>query len=137
MRQGENHGSSLGGEMAAKRILVVDDNRLIRVLVAAALKPLGCEIIEAADGGQAIEAALECRPDLILLDVVMPVASGFEVLTTLREHPDGPACPIIMLTTSSTDKDIDHALDHGANAYVVKPFEHADLRHTVERLLNA
>jgi len=123
--------------VTAKRILVVDDNRLIRVLVAAALKPLECEIIEAVDGGEAVTTALTCDPDLILLDVVMPVASGFEVLAALRENPDGPKCPIIMLTTAASDKDIDGALDHGANAYVVKPFDHTELRHTVARLLNA
>jgi len=118
-----------------KRVLVVDDNRLLRVLIAAALKPLGCEIVEAVDGGEAVKLALECDPDLILLDVVMPVACGFDVLTTLRENPDGPDCPIVMLTTSASDSDIDKALTHGANAYVVKPFEHAELRSTVARLL--
>lgn len=123
--------------MTAKRILVVDDNRLIRVLVAAALKPLECEIIEAVDGGEAVTTALACDPDLILLDVVMPVASGFEVLATLRDDPNGPECPIIMLTTAASDQDIDGALEHGANAYVVKPFDNTELRHTVARLLNA
>jgi len=118
-----------------KKVLVVDDNRLIRVLITAALKPLGCEIIEAVDGGEAVDIALECDPDLILLDVVMPVACGFDVLTALRGNPDGPACPIVMLTTSASDSDIDKALAHGANAYVVKPFEHAELRSTVARLL--
>jgi len=121
--------------MAAKRILVVDDNRLIRVLIAAALKPLECEIVEATDGGEAVTLAMQCNPDLILLDVVMPVANGFEVLAKLREAPDGPTCPIVMLTTSASDNDIDNALDHGANAYVVKPFDHTDLLHTVTRLL--
>ncbi len=121
--------------VAPKKILVVDDNRLIRVLIAAALKPLECEIVEAVDGGEAFNIAMECAPDLILLDVVMPIASGFEVLARLRQAPDGPTCPIIMLTTAASDSDIDNALDHGANAYVVKPFEHAELRHTVARLL--
>lgn len=126
---------ALGGVVAPKKILVVDDNRLIRVLIAAALKPLECEIVEAVDGGEAFNIAMECAPDLILLDVVMPIASGFEVLARLRQAPDGPTCPIIMLTTAASDSDIDNALDHGANAYVVKPFEHAELRHTVARLL--
>lgn len=120
-----------------KRILVVDDNRLIRMLIAAALRPLDCEIVEAVDGAQGIELAMQCEPDLILLDVVMPNASGFEVLTRLRDDPAGPACPIVMLTTSSRDSDIDNALDHGANGYIVKPFEHAELRETVSRLLQA
>jgi len=120
-----------------KRILVVDDNRLIRMLIAAALRPLDCEIVEAVDGAQAIELAMQCEPDLILLDVVMPNASGFEVLTHLRDDPAGPTCPIVMLTTSSRDTDIDNALDHGANGYIVKPFEHAELRETVSRLLQA
>ncbi len=123
--------------MAPKRVLVVDDNRLIRALVAAALKPLDCEIVEASDGAEGIAKAMECDPDLILLDVVMPLASGFQVLSTLRDDPAGPECPIVMLTTSSTDRDIDNALDHGADAYVVKPFEHTELRATVARLLGA
>ncbi|PKQ29012.1 MAG: hypothetical protein CVT60_07560 [Actinobacteria bacterium HGW-Actinobacteria-10] len=123
------------GRMTAKRVLVVDDNRLIRVLVQASLKSLNLEIVEATDGQEGITAAFECRPDLILLDVVMPRMSGFEVLTRLREDPDAPSCPIAMLTTAASEQDHVEARIHGADAYIVKPFDHNELRDTVADLL--
>ena len=121
--------------MTAKRVLVVDDNRLIRVLVQASLKSLNLEIIEATDGEEGITAAFECRPDLILLDVVMPKMDGFAVLTRLREDPNAPQCPIAMLTTAASEHDHDEARVHGADAYIVKPFDHNELRDTVAELL--
>lgn len=123
--------------MATKRVLVVDDNRLIRVLVQASLKSLDLDIFEATNGEEGIAAAFECRPDLILLDVVMPRMSGFEVLARLREDPEAPPCRIAMLTTAASEKDHTEARIHGADAYIVKPFDHNELRDTVAGLLEA
>ncbi len=121
--------------MAAKRVLVVDDNRLIRALVNASIKSLECEIVEAVDGEEAVAKAVECEPDLILLDVVMPKLDGFEVLARLRDDPDGPQCPIAMLTTANTEDDRVQARLHRADAYIVKPFDHGELRDIVAGLL--
>lgn len=125
----------MGGNVTAKRVLVVDDNRLIRVLIQASLKSLDLEIIEATDGEEGIAAAFDSNPDLILLDVVMPRMSGFEVLTKLREDPAAPPCPIAMLTTAASESDHTEARVHGADAYIVKPFDHNELRETVAGLL--
>lgn len=121
--------------MTAKRVLVVDDNRLIRVLIQASLKSLDLDIVEATDGEEGMAAAFECRPDLILLDVVMPRMNGFEVLTKLREDPAAPSCPIAMLTTAASENDHVEARLHGADAYIIKPFDHNELRDTVADLL--
>lgn len=121
--------------MAAKRVLVVDDNRLMRLLIETSIKSLGCEIFEATDGEEAYAAAVVCRPDLILLDVVMPKMDGFEVLTRLREDPLAKPCLIAMLTTADSDRDHELARLHRADAYIVKPFDHTELRDTVAELL--
>ena len=121
--------------MRDKTVLVADDNEFIRTLVKAALRPLGCEIVEARDGGEALELATSVDPDAILLDVVMPQMNGFEVLEKLRSERYGISCPIAMLTTAATQADLDHGADAGANAYIVKPFEKDELRETVRRML--
>lgn len=121
--------------MATKRVLVIDDNRLIRVLIEASIRSLECEIFEATDGEEGISAVYVCRPDLILLDVVMPKLDGFEVLARLREDPDAPKCPIAMLTTAASEADHEQARVHGADAYILKPFDHNELRATVAGLL--
>jgi CheY-like chemotaxis protein len=118
-----------------KKILIADDNRQIRMLVNAALRSGGYEIIEAEDGEDTLEKALEQYPDLILLDVTMPKLDGFEVLHFLRKRPDLNACHVVMLTTAAQKWDVERALDEGAEEYITKPFEPSRLRQTVERLL--
>lgn len=114
-------------------VLIADDNQFIRTLVKAALRPLGCEIIEACDGLEAIENAIERPPDLILLDVVMPQLDGFEVLHLLRKRPETAECLIAMLTTADTPAD--HALGREADDYIIKPFDNASLRAHVAAML--
>lgn len=121
--------------MTVKRVLVVDDNHLIRMLVKTSLKPLACEVLEAEDGMEGVAMALEHQPDLILLDVVMPRMSGFDVLAALQTAPDAPDCPIAMLTTAASEHDRVEATEHGAACYIVKPFDHNELRDTVAALL--
>ncbi len=118
-----------------QKILIADDNRQIRMLVSAALRSSGYELIEAEDGEAAIESAVANHPDLILLDVTMPKLNGFEVLHFLRKRTDTDAVPIVMLTTSAQQTDLDRGRAEGANAYITKPFEPAELRRTVERAL--
>lgn len=121
--------------MGTKRILIADDNRFIRILVKAALSQLGHEVIEATDGQEAYDLALTSEPDLILLDVVMPRMSGFDVLERIRTTEGAPTCPIAMLTTAMTEADHKRADQFGAEGYVTKPFDNADLRQVVTELL--
>jgi CheY-like chemotaxis protein len=119
----------------SKVVVVADDNEFIRKLVIAALRPLGCEVVEAVDGGEAVRLIGELVPDLVLLDLVMPKLSGFEVLEAIR-HVDATAeTPVVMLTTASGESDFSEGRRHGATDYVVKPFNTTELRATVAELL--
>jgi CheY-like chemotaxis protein len=119
----------------AKKILIADDNQQIRMLVNAALRSGGYDMIEAEDGEAAIESAVSQQPDLILLDVTMPKLDGFEVLHFLRRRPETTACHVVMLTTATQVWDIERGREEGAEDYITKPFEPALLRETVARVL--
>jgi CheY-like chemotaxis protein len=118
-----------------KVVVVADDNQFIRTLVIAALKPLGCEIIEAADGEEAVRLIGARTPDLVLLDLVMPKLSGFEVLEIIRQEEATARTPVVMLTTAASESDYSEGKRHGATDYVVKPFNNTELRATVAELL--
>lgn len=122
--------------MAQRLILTADDNAQIRMLVKAALRSLGHELIEAVDGEQALETAIERKPDLILLDVTMPKLDGWEVLRFLRKRPETAGVRVMMLTTAAHKDDLAQSEQLGANDYLVKPFSPGDLRQHVERLLD-
>jgi CheY-like chemotaxis protein len=122
--------------MAQRLILTADDNAQIRMLVKAALRSLGHELIEAVDGEQALETAIERRPDLILLDVTMPKLDGWEVLGFLRKRPETTGVHVMMLTTAAQKDDLTRGEELGADDYLVKPFSPGDLRQHVERLLD-
>lgn len=121
--------------MAQRLILTADDNAQIRMLVKAALRSLGHELIEAVDGEQALELAIERHPDLVLLDVTMPKLDGWEVLHFLRLRPDTAGVPVMMLTTAAQAADLDHGETLGCDDYLTKPFSPADLRRHVEHML--
>jgi two-component system KDP operon response regulator KdpE len=100
-------------------ILVVDDEPQIRRVLRATLSAQGYSIVEAHNGSEALERFRSAKPDLVLLDMNMPVLDGLE---TCRELRSGSDVPIIMLTVRSAEKDKVRALDAGADDYVVKPF---------------
>ncbi len=119
-----------------QRILIVDDKATSRELLRTVLEKNGYAISEAADGGQAIEKARAESPDLILLDLQMPVRNGYEVLHELRQDPRYAALPIIALTASAMQGDREKALAAGFTAYLTKPVTLAHLRDEVQRLLS-
>lgn len=122
--------------MAEERvILTADDNQQIRMLVKAALRSLGHELIEAVDGEQALELAIEHKPDLVLLDVTMPKLDGWEVLHFMRLRPETADVRVMMLTTAAQQWDLEHGASLGCNDYLTKPFTPSDLRQHVERML--
>ncbi len=123
--------------MGGKRILIADDNKQIRMLVSATLRAGGYELIEAADGAEALEMAVSERPDLVLLDVMMPNLDGFEVLHFLRKRPECAGCKVVMLTTAASMADMQRGAKEGADGYVVKPFQPADLKSVVANVLAA
>src|SRR2546425_12891356 len=116
----------------ARRILVVDDDPMVATTVQRVLRPEGYEVDVALGGGQALEQARAKRPDLVVLDVMMPGIDGLEVCRQLRADGD---LPILMLTARSGTAERVKGLDTGADDYLVKPFAYAELLARVRALL--
>ncbi len=106
-------------------VLVADDEENIRYLVESGLQLAGIETVAAADGREALDAVTKHRPDLVVLDVMMPGLDGFEVLSRLRSA--GNRVPVIFLTARDATDDRVHGLTSGGDDYVVKPFAIAEL----------
>jgi CheY-like chemotaxis protein len=119
-----------------KRILIADDKATSRELLRTVLEKQGYMVTEAADGGEALEKVQAETPDLILLDLQMPVRSGYEVLGELRQNPRYASLPVIALTASAMPGDREKALAAGFTAYIAKPVALAHVRSEVQRLLN-
>ena len=122
--------------MSTSRILIADDDPLLRALLVHRLSADGHEIMTAEDGAQALTLIGEQRPDLIVLDALMPVMDGFEVLRRIKAGGVTDA-PVIMLTALKREQDIVGALKLGAADYLVKPFIHDELGHRIRRLLQS
>jgi CheY-like chemotaxis protein len=118
-----------------KIVLVADDNAAGRELVRTVLERCGYEIAEAADGLEALRAARELRPDLIILDLNMPRMDGFGVIRELRRDPEFAAIPVLALTANTMQGDRQHALAAGFTDSMSKSIGPRQLRVEVERLL--
>jgi DNA-binding response OmpR family regulator len=116
------------------RILIADDDALLRRLVGVHLRAEGHELIEASTGAEALERALADRPDVIVLDHMMPRGDGPSVLRTLRRGGDEQT-PVIMLTARNDGEDKVNAFEAGADDYVVKPFHAGELSARIGRAL--
>ena len=128
--------SGMGQEVAdVKRILAVDDEPHILKLVSFSLKAGGFEVIEASDGLSAIEIAEAEQPDLILMDVMMPVLDGFESCRRLKDNPATKEIPVVMLTAKTQLSEQKAGLDCGAQDYICKPFTPKDLVAQVQAFL--
>jgi len=117
------------------RILVVDDNRTNIKIVQTRLANEGYDIVTAVDGEEALAAAHEQQPDLILLDIMMPKLDGIEVCKRLRADPQFPFTPIILVTAMADTKDVIAGLDAGADEYLTKPIDHGALVARVRSML--
>lgn len=121
--------------MFRKKILVVDDSVFFTKIVNLALTPEGYEVIEAHSGMDGLRLVREEKPDLVLLDVVMPDISGFEVCRILRASDSNNLMPIIMLTSKNEHEDMLIGLDLGADDYIIKPFDNRELLSRVKNTL--
>lgn len=121
--------------MATRRILIADDDPLLRALLVHRLSGDGYDVSTAENGAQALSAIADLQPDLIVLDALMPVMDGFEVLRRLKAEALTDA-PVIMLTALKREQDVVGALQLGAADYLVKPFIPDELGERVRRLLN-
>jgi CheY-like chemotaxis protein len=126
-----------GGDVR-KKILVVDDEQSVRDLCIACIQHAlghGYDVVEAANGGAAIAAAQAERPDLILLDIMMPEVDGFEVCRRLKASPETKGIPVVFLTALGEEKDVEQGLALGGDGYVVKPFNAITLAAQISELL--
>lgn len=121
--------------MPVSRIVVADDNAASRELIRAILKGRSYEVVEACDGGQAIQKIEETNPDLVLLDIYMPVLDGYCVVKKLRRDPRFASLPIAAVTAFPGEMHQEKALAAGFDAYITKPIRAATLRSKVEHLL--
>ncbi len=118
------------------RILVVDDEPHIVKLVAFSLERGGHEVFQAPDAMAGIALAQEHQPDLILMDVMMPLMTGFEAVEKLKEDPETASIPVVMLSAKSQQYEQDEGLRRGALKYVCKPFTPHDLVDVVAEILS-
>jgi DNA-binding response OmpR family regulator len=122
--------------MSALRVLIVDDEAPIRLLCRVNLEAEQMDVLEAADGLSGLEAARRERPDVILLDVMMPGLDGWRVAEELLEDPDTSAIPIVFLTARAELRDQARGLDLGGLDYVTKPFNPVELAQTIRDVIS-
>ncbi len=118
------------------KILTVDDSKTIRMIVARAFKRFTCEVVEAADGVEGLTVAQRERPDLILLDLTMPVMDGVEMLTRLKASPEMRTIPVVMLTAEAGRENVLRIAKLGVRDYVIKPFKEELIIERVSRIID-
>lgn len=116
------------------KILVCDDERHIVRLIQVNLERQGYQVTTAFDGKEGLEKIRSEKPDLVVLDVMMPYMDGFEVLKTIRREPETESLPVIMLTAKAQDKDVFEGYHYGADMYLTKPFNPMELVAFVKRI---
>ena len=116
-------------------ILLADDEKPLRILVHTTLECSDFRILEASDGVEALETARRERPDLVVLDWMMPLLTGIEVAKRLRQDPATASIPIVMLTAKGQESDREAAAKAGVTAYLVKPFSPLELLDAVQAAL--
>lgn len=121
--------------MAGKTILVADDDPVILGLLEVNFEMEGFAVLTAADGQEALEAAKNDRPDLIVLDVMMPKMTGHEVAEALRADADLSSIPVVFLSAKAQGADIVRGMELGAADYVTKPFDPIELVERVAAVL--
>jgi len=118
-----------------KRILVVEDQDDNRRIIRDLLSSVGYEMIEALDGAAGVRLAASERPDLILMDIQLPVLDGYQATRRIREHPELGRIPIVAVTSYALSGDEAKALAAGCNAYIAKPFSPRELLAMIRELL--
>ncbi|MFF8030022.1 MULTISPECIES: response regulator [unclassified Streptomyces] len=119
---------------AAGRVLVVDDNKVIRQLIRVNLELEGIEVVTAADGAECLEVVHQVRPDLITLDVVMPRLDGLRTAARLRADPRTRDLPLVVVS-ACTQYEVEGGLEVGVDAFLAKPFDPGELVRLVQQLI--
>ena len=118
------------------RILVAEDEKDIRELIAFTLRFAGFDVLLATNGAEAVEIAEAERPDLVILDVRMPKMSGYEACRRLKENPQTASLPVVFLSAKGQDSEIQQGLESGAEEYILKPFAPDELIQQVRGILS-
>jgi CheY-like chemotaxis protein len=121
--------------MDKKKILIVDDEPDILRLTSLRLRKLGYDVLTAVDGKEALDAIRNENPDLVLLDLIMPLMSGADVCKSAKSDEELRHIPIILFTAHSNAMDDEKAKKLGADDYIVKPFDPGELINKIERIL--
>ena len=119
----------------ALKILTVDDSKTIRMIVKKAFKPFDCELFEAENGVEGLAAAAREKPDLIVLDITMPIMDGVEMLTRLKGEAALKNIPVIMLTAEAGKDNVIKVVKMGIKDYIVKPFESSVLTEKAGKIV--
>jgi DNA-binding response OmpR family regulator len=123
--------------MAQRKILLVDDSETVLMMERMILEKESYQVVMARDGQEGIAKALEVKPDLILMDVVMPNMNGFEAVKWLRRREETKSVPIVMVTTKAEMESMETGYVSGCSDYVIKPIDSLELLTKVKNLLSA
>jgi two-component system, OmpR family, response regulator MtrA len=129
---------AIHGDYSAGRVpvlLIADDDEDILMLVQLRLSRSGYEVVVARDGEEALQLAREKQPDLVVLDWMMPKASGLEVLRAMRADESVASIPVVLLTARVSESDIQEGMDAGADDYIAKPFSPQELASRIQTIL--
>ncbi|MFC1557051.1 response regulator transcription factor [candidate division KSB1 bacterium] len=118
-------------------IVLAEDEPQIARLTSFKLEKEGFKVIWEKDGGAALKSVEKNKPDIVLLDIMMPVMDGYQVLKKIKENDNLKNIPVIMLTAKGQERDVVKGIEMGAEDYIVKPFRPAELTARVKKILGA
>ena len=121
--------------MSDLTILVAEDERDIRELIVFTLQLGGFNVVEAPNGAEAVKKAREVKPDLILLDVRMPIKTGYEACQEIKSQEDTKSIPVVFLSAKGQEAEVNAGLELGAEEYFLKPFAPDELSERVNKIL--
>jgi two-component system alkaline phosphatase synthesis response regulator PhoP len=124
-----------GGKRARPLILHIDDSTLVLMTAQSMLAGLGYDTLQASGGDEGVKIAADKKPDLILVDAMMPEVDGYQTVANLRAQKETAATPIIMVTGDDSVKSVDLAMNSGANDYLVKPLKEERLKAKLDALI--
>jgi twitching motility two-component system response regulator PilG len=121
--------------MVKKRILIVEDEESLLKLESILLSSKGYNVTGVMDGKSALEEVQANKPDLVILDIMLPVIDGFEVCRQIKENSETCHIPVIMLTAKKNSQDFAHGQQVGSDAYITKPFKSSKVLDTIQELI--
>ena len=119
-----------------KKILMVDDDLDLCVIFQTVLEHLGYDYVFAVNGAEAVKIATTQKPDLILMDIIMPVMNGYQATRLIRQNPKTNSIPVIAITALTSSEEKEECLKSGCDDYIAKPFKIKDIASRIEKLLN-